>query len=54
MRKFLKHAAEAAGFAFFTIGLGVLLCLFWGWSLSWSPVVGPIALYGLLKAGRAI
>lgn len=53
MKKFLEHAAEAVLFAGFTIGLGVVLCMFWEWSLVWSPVVGPIALFGLLKAARA-
>lgn len=53
MRKFLNHAGEAIAFVAFTVGLGVLLCLFWEWSLAWSPVVGPVALLGLLKAARA-
>ena len=53
MKKFLEHAAEAVLFAGFTIGLGVVLCSFWGWPLLLSPVVGPVALLGLLKAARA-
>jgi len=49
--KTLQHIGEAALFGAFVVGLGMLICLFVGVSLAWSPVFGALGVAGLVRAG---
>lgn len=51
-KKIAKHVAEAALFGAFVVGLGVLVCGTAGISIVWSPLLGPVALAGLLAVAE--
>lgn len=53
-KKIAKHVAEITLAVAFVVGLGVLVCGTAGISLMWSPVLGPVALVGLLAVGECL